>query len=143
MGIRHRISEPANVSKIELPVAIIEGYAPGIVFDDLVNMGPRAKLRLALDAIPLNEVMPTSIWHNDWTIPYLKQRFQLRHVKVALYPIGVRALLDDNKTRCIGCQVSMLNPHPRTGQKHLYKLQPEYKKVWFHLVNNWLEEIGL
>lgn len=141
MPIRQRLTNVANISNADLPPIIIEAdRTKGIVFDDIKDMPVRAKLRFALEAIPIGQTMLTTKWNQEWVLPYLKQKFQLKNIKLAIYPIGILVMLDNKHTKVTGCQVSTIKPHPKTGMKHVIRLPVDDRDKWYPMIINWLFE---
>lgn len=113
-----------------------------IVFQELTHLKPRALFRHALNAIPVGEVMRSTKFNTEWVLPYLKQKFVVKGVPLAIYPVGTRLLSDGTMTKVTGAQVSVMIRHPKTGMSHVVGLKADMHEMWYTLVMNYLEEQG-
>lgn len=142
MPIKRRLTGN-NVSKPTAIVAVVsqeDAADAGIVFDDLTSLKPKARFRAALAAIPVGQTMKTKEFNEKWAFPYLKQKYKIYGIDLAVYPVDRRVMLDDRHTLCITAQVSVLTRHPKTGKMHVIKLNPEYQIAWYMTVVQWLVE---
>lgn len=140
MPIRKRLTGGA-VDSSEIPTAVVseeQAKSAGIVFDGIADLKPRARFRAALAAIPVGETMKVVDWNSKWVLPYLRQKFRVKGIELAIYPIDRRVLLDDQHTVCVTAQVSAINRHPKTGMPHVIRLDPDMHDTWYHLVVTWL-----
>jgi hypothetical protein len=145
MPIRKRLTGSDNDSKPELPPAILSeetAEAIGVIWDELNLLKPRAKFKAALAALPLGKSMPVKEWNQHWVLPYLRQKFRVRGIDLAIYPVDKRAMFDDSYTTCIAAQVTVLTRHPKTGMPHVLRLTADFQEAWYTMVITWLVDTG-
>jgi hypothetical protein len=91
----------------------------------------------ALEHIPVGKKLNPEHWNEYYAVPYLRRKFVLWGVELAIYPLQRRQL--DGMELCTGTLIISLSKDEHGNQRSL-DLRNHAKAHWYGSVIRWLDE---
>lgn len=95
-------------------------------------------IKKAFAAIPIGQVILETTWSRDHTLPFLKKKFTIWGIDLALYPSATRVTKDGKHyQKCFGVLVAQVKRNNRNQPVSLM-LRGDHK-LWFGELLHWIE----